>query len=381
MRSATRGVAVTIIGLGVAVLAAAAPAAGATCGDANRTGTVTVTDGVLVLRAAAELPATVCPKERCDMNLDDRVTVTDGVLALRVAAGIQTSVACSSTQVDTIFGTIQKTIGRGGGQASASARARAANTTTPCSGGGSQTDDGVTLTFDNCQEDDLVTNGTITFTAVDTDVVDVSFATSDFTPSTGETLDTSGTLHFTFFDDGTTQVDGTLSYASSIFGTYDTAFSEVQLDADFVTFSGEILTTVVDGRDAFANLSALEITMYSPTLSEIGVTYADGSFDLFVDGEGLCEPCTSTCDNPSLTCVSCGDECSGDTDRCGIDFNFVDCDDGVFGPANLCEPCNSNADCDASDGLSCFSCGENCTGSVMRCSSSKAFAECEDGEF
>src|SRR5690242_6858580 len=94
------------------------------CGDANRSGNVTVTDGVLVLRAAAELPA-MCPRERCDMNLDDRVSVTDGVLALRVAAEIPTQVACRAAQAGAVFGQIVKVLGIGGVSAPA-ARARSA---------------------------------------------------------------------------------------------------------------------------------------------------------------------------------------------------------------------------------------------------------------
>src|ERR1051325_1128884 len=153
MRSISRNVGVGLIGLLIALLGTSNAATAGSCGDANRTGTVTVTDGVLILRAAAQLPGTICPRERCDMNLDNALTVTDGVLALRVAAGIQTSTSCSSAQADALFGRITKTIPVGGSQSSAAARARAANTTTPCSFGGSQSDDGTTLTFDQCAED------------------------------------------------------------------------------------------------------------------------------------------------------------------------------------------------------------------------------------
>ncbi len=103
------GVLAALGGVGLASRVLAAD----TCGDANRTGTVTVTDGVLVLSAAAQLPA-LCPRERCDMNVDGDVSVTDGVLALRVAAGIQTTVACSARQAGVIFGQILKSIGVGG---------------------------------------------------------------------------------------------------------------------------------------------------------------------------------------------------------------------------------------------------------------------------
>jgi hypothetical protein len=374
MRIASRTIgAVVVATLGLS----SAPAHAATCGDANRTGSVTVTDGVLVLRSAAQLPS-VCAQERCDMNVDGRVTVTDGVLALRVAANIQTQVACSASQADTIFGTILKTLNFGS-TASPAGRARAAGTTTPCSGGGFTDDDGFTLTFVDCREGDFVTNGTLTISDTGSGSASVFYDTSDFVVSTGEVIDTFGALDFVFGD--VTQVDGVLTSSSTVLGDYTDAFSQVLLDDDFVAFSGQVVTTITQGSDAFANLSVLATTIFSPTLAQIGVTYADGDFDVFTLADGLCEPCSTGCGNASLTCLSCVDECSNDTARCGIDFDFVDCDDGFFGPSGLCVPCSSNTECDASEGLSCFSCGRNCTGSTMRCGSSKAFVECEDGAF
>ncbi len=235
------------------------------------------------------------------------------------------------------------------------------------------------LTFRECREDDVVTNGTVAFALESDTVVRATFATSDLGVSTGETVDTTGALSFTFAE--VAQVDGALTHVSSVLGGSVDQYDAILLDDDFVVFSGEVSTTIVDGRGVFANLLGVETTIFSPTLAEIGVTYANADFDLFVLADGLCDPCTSGCANESLTCVACGEACGGTTERCGIDFNFVECVDGVFGPGNLCAPCASNADCDASDGLSCFPCGEHCSGDVLRCSSSKAFAECEDGAF
>ncbi len=65
----------------------AVPAIGATCADANGDGTVSVTDGVVVLRAAAGL-ATSCTPAACDVDGSGAITVTDGVHALRTAAGL-----------------------------------------------------------------------------------------------------------------------------------------------------------------------------------------------------------------------------------------------------------------------------------------------------
>ncbi len=63
------------------------------CGDPNASGTVTVTDGVEVLSAAAGLP-TGCTTAICDVDGSGAVTVTDGVLVLRDAAGLDQGLAC-----------------------------------------------------------------------------------------------------------------------------------------------------------------------------------------------------------------------------------------------------------------------------------------------
>ena len=73
----------------------AAPLAALTvCGDADGNGDVTVTDGVQVLRAAAELPSS-CTPAVCDVDGDGSVGVTDGVNVLREAAGLSAPDACS----------------------------------------------------------------------------------------------------------------------------------------------------------------------------------------------------------------------------------------------------------------------------------------------
>lgn len=63
------------------------------CGDPNGSGSVTVTDGVEVLSAAAGL-ATGCTEAVCDVDGSGAVSVTDGVLVLRFAAGLETGLGC-----------------------------------------------------------------------------------------------------------------------------------------------------------------------------------------------------------------------------------------------------------------------------------------------
>ena len=63
------------------------------CGDADLNGTLTVTDGVHILRAAAGL-STDCTPERCDVDGGGTITVTDGVNVLRGATGLSFISSC-----------------------------------------------------------------------------------------------------------------------------------------------------------------------------------------------------------------------------------------------------------------------------------------------
>jgi hypothetical protein len=63
------------------------------CGDADLSGTLTVTDGVQTLRAAADLSSS-CTPARCDVDGSGTISVTDGVNVLRGAAGLTFTAAC-----------------------------------------------------------------------------------------------------------------------------------------------------------------------------------------------------------------------------------------------------------------------------------------------
>ena len=91
----------------------AAPASAAVCGDADGSGSVTVTDGVQVLRAAADLSSD-CSQHasECDVDGNGSVTVSDGVNVLRLAADLSVSTNCQgSGGVDTdVAGVAQVTV-------------------------------------------------------------------------------------------------------------------------------------------------------------------------------------------------------------------------------------------------------------------------------
>jgi hypothetical protein len=92
MTTTTRTTLRTLLALLVIGSTAAARAADV-CGDADGSGTVTVTDGVQTLRAAAGLGSS-CTPARCDVDDGGSVSVTDGVNVLRAAAGLAVSLVC-----------------------------------------------------------------------------------------------------------------------------------------------------------------------------------------------------------------------------------------------------------------------------------------------
>lgn len=70
------------------------PGGGQACGDADGNGSVTVSDGVNVLRAAADLSSPCASAAVCDVDGSGQTTVSDGVNVLRAAADLPASLTC-----------------------------------------------------------------------------------------------------------------------------------------------------------------------------------------------------------------------------------------------------------------------------------------------
>jgi hypothetical protein len=77
------------------VIAIGSPATAEVCGDADGNGEITVTDGVAVLRSAADLPSNCLPTS-CDVDGNGTISVTDGVAVLRAAAELSADLSCVS---------------------------------------------------------------------------------------------------------------------------------------------------------------------------------------------------------------------------------------------------------------------------------------------
>jgi hypothetical protein len=151
-----------------ALLIASPPSALAeTCGDADDSGTITVTDGVRVLRAAAGLDE--CAANLCDVDGSGSVSVTDGVNVLRAAAGLAVDLRCTvlNAQERQVFGALQKSnqvtriLGVGVDAALDAGDASAAGTA-PCPNGGTIDQSGGVVGYADCRVKDTVCSGTAT---------------------------------------------------------------------------------------------------------------------------------------------------------------------------------------------------------------------------
>jgi hypothetical protein len=149
------------------LIASPSSARAASCGDADGSGAISVTDGVQVLRAAAGLEN--CPTTLCDVDGSGAVTVTDGVNVLRAAAGLAVELRCAvlNAQEQQVFGALQKSnqvtrILGVGVDAALDAEGAVAAASAACPGGGTIGADGAVVTYAQCRVKDTVCSGTAT---------------------------------------------------------------------------------------------------------------------------------------------------------------------------------------------------------------------------
>ena len=92
MRTSLRSAVLLVSAVGFGLFVASSASA-QVCGDADGSGSVTVTDGVQVLRAAADLPS-ACLVDFCDVDASGVIGVSDGVQTLRAAAALPADLHC-----------------------------------------------------------------------------------------------------------------------------------------------------------------------------------------------------------------------------------------------------------------------------------------------
>lgn len=242
------------------------------CGDADNSGSVTVTDGVQALRAAAALTST-CSASACDVDGSGTITVTDGVNVLRKAAGVAIAENCPGSSLDAqvenllgaslpVFGNLTKL-----GQT-----ARAAGTQQACDNPeGTVTVDEETggLTFDDCDLDGFNYDGIFVFGESSLEF-DINF--TDL--STGQSESLNGSISSrasgeTFVFDGFFQL-------ASDFGQFTVAFDSLATDPTSETFIGGALEFSIDDGQ-LAEVASIRLTFDPSNVALVEVNLDDGS--------------------------------------------------------------------------------------------------------
>ncbi len=265
------------------------------CGDADGSGTVTVTDGVQTLRAAASLSSS-CVAGRCDVDGSGAITVTDGVNVLRKAAGLGISEQCPATStnaaVKVFLGEMTK-IARIGAPASA-ARLTAlvqGAITTDCDEGFIEIE-GTISTFHGCRFGAILINGAVTTENVLSDPEGQRFIRTDtYAQYEVRFLDTG----FTFRQTGTSTIDldvkanrlvenGTVTIFSdgSALGQDEYTLTKMNFTTDLATatvVNGKLISSLAQA--GLADIKSVGLGFVVGDLADVDVEFEDGHFEAF----------------------------------------------------------------------------------------------------
>lgn len=267
------------------------------CGDADGNGSVNVTDGVQVLRAAAGLTST-CTQNANECNIDGAgdVTVTDGVNVLRKAAGLSVTENCpgggSDDDVEEITDRVVPFLKLGLDSIPNVSPGAAPADVEDCEDGGTrdteQDGDTITVTFNACkvseeglgafQLDGFIElelgfpSGSVTFELNVTDL------------SNGRLVDFDGTLTGTVRLSGGFVLDGgPIAVRDSEGGpvVFTLRFDDLTVNGDGDVESGSV--EAEDTSDSFDLKTAeIEVEDGNDTAAELRVVRDDDSEDLFL---------------------------------------------------------------------------------------------------
>jgi hypothetical protein len=243
------------------------------CGDADNSGTVTVTDGVQALRAAAALSSS-CSASTCDVDGSGAITVTDGVNVLRKAAGVAITENCPGTSVDEqvesllkstlpVFGNLTKL--------GTAARAAAVQTLECDNPGGSATFDDETgeFFFDDCDSEGSNLDGSLVI-GENTLEFDINFTDLE----TGQSESLSGGISARVSGE-TFVFDGFFELASDL-GQFSVQFDSLQSDPAGETFVGGSLQFSIDDGQ-LAGVDNIRLTFDPSNVAFVEVNLDDGS--------------------------------------------------------------------------------------------------------
>jgi hypothetical protein len=256
-----------------ALLVTAGTVSAQVCGDADNSGTVTVTDGVQTLRAAAALSST-CSAGTCDVDGSGAITVTDGVNVLRKAAGVAITENCPGSSLDAqvenllgaslpVFGNLTKL---------GSAAHAAAVQTLECDNvGGSASFDDETgeFVFDDCDSAGFNYDGSL---VLGENTLDFNINFTDL--ETGQSESLSGGISARAAGEAFV-FDGFFQLASN-FGEFSVSFDSLQSDPETGAFIGGSLQFSIDDGQ-LAQVDNIRLTFDPSNVAFVEVNLDDGS--------------------------------------------------------------------------------------------------------
>ncbi len=243
------------------------------CGDGDNSGTVTVTDGVQALRAAAALTSS-CSAATCDVDGSGTVTVSDGVNILRKAAGVAITENCPGTSLDTqvedllestlpVFGNLTKF--------AAPSAAAAGTEQFACDNQGSVTFDPDTgeFFFDDCDLEGFNYDGSL---QIGDNTLAFDLNSTDLTTGQSETLVGSlsqRAVGETFVFDGFFQL-------FSDFGAFSVGFDNLVPDPVTGLFVGGALDLSIDDGQ-LEEVESIRLAFDPSNIAVVDVNLVDGS--------------------------------------------------------------------------------------------------------
>lgn len=251
------------------------------CGDADNSGSVSVTDGVQALRAAAGLSSTCDTNSNCDIDGNGSVSVTDGVNILRKAAELPVSEACVAGTNSEVASLLKQSIPvfGGFGQLTKIGSASANAAEAPCENAdGFVSFDEVNneFDFDNCRLEGSIFDG---FIAVggntlffDLDITDDFGGDIEFFTDTGLTFEDSGGNVILTGQLGLTDFAGDL-------GDFSVTFEGLVTDPNGNSIGGSVLFDASESD--IEGLAEIRVGFNGSTIQPVDLILTDQSVQHF----------------------------------------------------------------------------------------------------
>jgi hypothetical protein len=271
---------VVLLTLGL-VLPHARLAGAQVCGDADGNGTVTVTDGVAVLRAAAGLSSS-CTIAVCDVDGNGTIGVTDGINVLRNAAGLSSTMNCSgspsaSQVIGTVLVELQPLLTAGLAFATGTPVTSCANGPDDGTIDVSVDMDGTDTSFTTCQVGNIELDGDI---VVNPSMTMLTFSLLDALTAGAEDFvgEYDGALTLSRSGDHGT-LNGPLDVSTQSASDFTMTFTNTVIVGSTLTGGSALLD--LTGSDIEATVTMIRLTFDGTGVAKVVATLGDGSMQNF----------------------------------------------------------------------------------------------------